>query len=68
MHELGIFCMKAPEKYNGMVLRQFNSMHGMRRIVPGCLGIGITPLANMLASNHYYGGKKSSANGGFREY
>jgi len=57
MHELGIFCMNAPEKYNGMVFGNVTLCMVCEEICKACLGIGITPLANMLASEPVlYGG------------
>jgi acyl-CoA dehydrogenase len=59
MHELGIFCMNAPEKYNGMVFGNVTLCMVCEELCRGCLGIGITPLANMLASEPLlYGGSE----------
>ncbi|MGI6421220.1 MAG: acyl-CoA dehydrogenase family protein [Syntrophomonadaceae bacterium] len=59
MHELGIFCMNAPEKYNGMVFGNVTLCMVCEELCRGCLGIGITPLANMLASEPLlYGGNE----------
>ena len=59
MHELGIFCMNAPEKYNGMTFGNVTLCMVCEEICKACLGIGITPLANMLASEPIlYGGNE----------
>lgn len=50
MQELGIGCMNAPEKYNGMAFDNVTLCMVVEEICKGCLGIAITPLANMLAS------------------
>ncbi|MCR4399608.1 MAG: acyl-CoA dehydrogenase family protein [Syntrophomonadaceae bacterium] len=57
MHELGIHCMNAPEQYNGMAFSNVTLCMVTEEICRGCLGIAITPLANMLASEPVlYGG------------
>ncbi|HCF49171.1 MAG TPA: acyl-CoA dehydrogenase [Syntrophomonas sp.] len=57
MHELGISCMNAPEKYNGMTFGNVGLCMVVEEICKACLGIAITPLANMLASEPVlYGG------------
>ncbi|MBC7076143.1 MAG: acyl-CoA dehydrogenase family protein [Syntrophomonadaceae bacterium] len=50
MHELGIHCMNAPEKYNGVAFDNLTLCMVTEEICKACLGIAITPLANMLAS------------------
>lgn len=50
MHTLGISCMNAPEKYNGMTFGNLTLCMVCEELSRGCLGIGITPMANMLAS------------------
>jgi alkylation response protein AidB-like acyl-CoA dehydrogenase len=50
MHELGIGCMNAPEKYNGMFFDNVTLCMVVEEICKGCLGIAISPLVNMLAS------------------
>lgn len=50
MHELGIACMNAPEKYTGMALGNVGLCMVTEEISKGCLGIAMTPVANMLAS------------------
>jgi len=57
MHELGISCMNAPEKYTGMALGNVGLCMVAEEISKGCLGMAMTPLANMLASEPVlYGG------------
>ena len=57
MFELGINCMNAPEKYNGMVFGNIGLCMVTEELCRGCLGIAISPLANMLASEPLlYGG------------
>ncbi|MGI6421206.1 MAG: acyl-CoA dehydrogenase family protein, partial [Syntrophomonadaceae bacterium] len=51
--------MNAPEKYNGMVFGNVTLCMVCEELCRGCLGIGITPLANMLASEPLlYGGSE----------
>ena len=57
MQDLGIACMNAPEKYNGTAFGNVTLCMVVEEISKGCLGIAITPLANMLASEPVlYGG------------
>jgi alkylation response protein AidB-like acyl-CoA dehydrogenase len=57
MSDLGINCMNAPEKYNGMVFGNIGLCMVAEELCRGCLGIAISPLANMLASEPVlYGG------------
>jgi acyl-CoA dehydrogenase len=57
MFDLGLNCMNAPEKYNGMVFGNVGLCMVVEELCRGCLGIAITPLANMLASEPVlYGG------------
>ncbi|GAB6181912.1 acyl-CoA dehydrogenase family protein [Desulfotomaculum defluvii] len=57
MHELGIACMNAPEKYNGMAFSNVTLCMVVEELCRGCLGIAINPIANMLASEPVlYGG------------
>ncbi|MEN6390011.1 MAG: acyl-CoA dehydrogenase family protein [Syntrophomonas sp.] len=57
MFELGIHCMNAPEKYNGVAFSNMTLCMVVEEICKGCLGIAITPLVNMLASEPVlYGG------------
>ena len=57
MQDLGIACMNAPEKYNGTAFGNVTLCMVVEEICKGCLGIAITPLANMLASEPVlYGG------------
>lgn len=57
MHELGISCMNAPEKYSGTPITNLTLCMIVEELCKGCLGIAITPLVNMLASEPViYGG------------
>ncbi len=57
MQDLGVSCMNAPEKYNGTAFGNVALCMVVEEICKGCLGIAITPLANMLASEPVlYGG------------
>jgi len=57
MFDLGLNCMNAPEKYNGMVFGNVGLCMVVEELCRGCLGIAITPIANMLASEPVlYGG------------
>lgn len=57
MHELGIHCMNAPERYNGMAFSNVTLCMVVEELCRGCLGIAISPIANMLASEPVlYGG------------
>lgn len=50
MFDLGIHCMNAPEKYNGVAFDNVTLCMVVEEICKGCLGIAINPIANMLAS------------------
>ncbi|WP_061214369.1 acyl-CoA dehydrogenase family protein [Syntrophomonas wolfei] len=57
MFELGLNCMNAPEKFNGMVFGNVGLCMVVEELCRGCLGIAISPIANMLASEPVlYGG------------
>lgn len=57
MFELGLNCMNAPEKYNGMVFGNVGLCMVAEELCRGCLAIAISPIANMLASEPVlYGG------------
>lgn len=57
MSDLGLNCMNAPEKYNGMVFGNVGLCMVIEELCRGCLGIAMTPIANMLASEPVlYGG------------
>ncbi len=57
MQELGIACMNAPEKYNGMAFGNVTLCMVTEEICKACLGIAINPLITMLASEPViYGG------------
>lgn len=57
MFDLGINCMNAPEKYNGMVFSNVTLCMVIEELCKGCLGIAMSPVANMLASEPVlYGG------------
>jgi len=57
MSDLGLNCMNAPEKYNGMEFGHVGLCMVIEELSRGCLGIAMTPKANMLGSEPVlYGG------------